>query len=170
MPETAGWAIGSRGERQTFCLGRFLGEILGPGTVVALMGEIGSGKTRLVQGIASGLEVPSWDRVCSPSFALIHEHRGRIPFYHMDFFRLTSGRFEPDLGLYDYFQGNGACVIEWADRIEDWLPSDRLDVRLTIHGHRKRCMAFWARGEQHQRILRALQRKVSRSVELKIAT
>lgn len=160
MSEAVEWTVLSRGERQTVQIGRELGVILEPGSIVALLGEMGSGKTRLVQGIAEGLKVPSSERVCSPSFALIHEHEGRIPLYHMDFFRLTSGSWETDLGLDDYLIGEGVCVIEWAERIEKWLPSDRLEVLLTICGARKRSIAFQAKGDRHVKYLMGLKEMV----------
>jgi tRNA threonylcarbamoyladenosine biosynthesis protein TsaE len=81
----------------------------------------------------------------------------------MDFFRLTSNGWEPDLGLEEYLMGEGVCVIEWADRIEKWLPLDRLEVLLTIHGPRKRGIAFHANGEGHLKYLRVLKQMVSRA-------
>jgi tRNA threonylcarbamoyladenosine biosynthesis protein TsaE len=150
----------SRGEGQTIRLGVSLGGLLQPGSVVALMGELASGKTRLAQGIAGGLGVPDSRRVSSPTFALIHEYGGRIPLYHMDFYRLASGRWEPDLGLEDYLWGEGACVIEWAERILDWLPEDRLEVRLSICGVRTREIAFAATGKLHRELLIALRHEL----------
>lgn len=142
--------------RQTLAMGRALGRLLGPGAVVALRGQLGSGKTTLIQGIAEGLEVPPRERVCSPSFVLIHEYEGRHPVYHMDFYRIAPGSWEPDLGIEDYLWGDGVCVIEWAERIESLLPSDHLSISMKIMGPRKREMAFIANGEQHRGILEAL--------------
>jgi tRNA threonylcarbamoyladenosine biosynthesis protein TsaE len=159
MSEVAVWSTMSLGENQTLRLGEILGENLGAGCVVALFGEMGSGKTRLVQGIARGLRVPSSNRVCSPSFALIHEYEGSVPLFHMDFFRLSSESLWADLGVDEYLLGEGICVIEWADRIDAWLPADRMEVWLTIHGPRKRGLAFRAYGDRHSRGLKAVMRE-----------
>ncbi len=157
MAEPDSLTVWTRGEGQTLMLGEALGRLLMPGAVVALRGGLGSGKTRLTQGIARGLDVSPSDRVSSPSFALIHEHAGRIRLYHMDFYRLAAGRWEPELGLEEYLLGDGACVIEWAERIEEMLHEERLDVFLAIQGARKRRIEFRARGERHRKMLIALQ-------------
>lgn len=162
MAEPDSLTVWTRGEGQTLGLGEALGRHLGTGAVVALRGELGSGKTRLVQGIARGLEVSPSDRVSSPSFALIHEHAGRIRLYHMDFYRLAAGGWEPDLGLEEYLLGDGACVIEWAERIEELLPQDRLDVFLTIEGASKRKIELVARGERHGKGVEALRKALDR--------
>jgi tRNA threonylcarbamoyladenosine biosynthesis protein TsaE len=143
----------SQGEEQTLKLGRVLGHVLEAGAVVALMGELGAGKTRLAQGIAEGLEVPRDQQVRSPSFALIHEHYGRLPLYHMDFYRLEAARWEPELGVEDYLWGWGVCVIEWADRIPELLPSDYLEIRIRTTGHEDREIRLIPHGEEHGRML-----------------
>ena len=74
----------------------------------------------------------------------------------MDFYRIPEGRWDPELGLEEYLWGNGACVIEWAERVLERLPDDRLEVRLTIEGTRKRRMEFVAKGPKHQAILDAI--------------
>jgi tRNA threonylcarbamoyladenosine biosynthesis protein TsaE len=139
-------------------LGRALGALLERGAVLALTGELGSGKTCLARGVARGLGVPASEPVSSPSFALIHQYGGRLPLYHMDFYRLRPGVWEPDLGLEEYLWGDGVCVVEWADRVSGALPADRLDVRLSIGGPRKREISMSARGEAHLRLLLALRR------------
>jgi tRNA threonylcarbamoyladenosine biosynthesis protein TsaE len=141
-------------------LGKALGQLLGAGAVVALRGDLGSGKTRLIQGIAEGLGVPPRERVCSPSFALIHEYRGRCPVYHMDFYRMETGSWEPDLGIEDYLWGDGVCVIEWAERIESLLPPDHLQVHLKIMGSRRRGLVFLAHGGRHGEILEGLRERL----------
>lgn len=161
MSEVKYWTTWSRGERQTILLGMILGRLLRPGSIVALHGELGSGKTRLTQGIAEGLEVAPSEIVSSPSFALIHEYQGRIPLYHMDFFRLQPNIWEPDLGIEEYLWGDGACVIEWVERMEAILPPDHLGIDLKILGPRKRQIDLRAEGERHRQILEALQREFS---------
>lgn len=114
---------------ETERLGERIGRALQAGSVVALIGDLGAGKTTLTKGIARGLEVP--DLVHSPTFTLIHEHRGRLPIYHFDLYRLDTPDQLDDLGYEEYFYGDGVCVIEWAEKIEKLLPDDRLEVRIT---------------------------------------
>lgn len=114
---------------ETESLGERIGRTLVPGVVVALIGELGAGKTTLTKGIARGLEVP--DLVHSPTFTLIHEHDGRVPVYHFDLYRLDTPEELDDLGYEDYFYGDGVCVVEWAEKIERLLPADRLEIRIT---------------------------------------
>lgn len=161
MHDEVSWAMITRGERQTIGIGKALGRMLQPGSVVALTGELGSGKTRFTQGIAVGLGVSPSDHVSSPSFALIHEYAGRIPLYHMDFYRLSADRWDPELGIEEYMWGGGACVIEWADRVLSILPDDRLDVELVIRSLRTREVRFRAGGEKHGLILEQFKRVTS---------
>ena len=92
------------------------------GDVLALAGDLGTGKTQFVKGLVAGLG--SDDEVTSPTFTLIHEYtRGRLPVYHLDFYRLNHRDELRQLGLEDYFNGEGVCVIEWADRFPEILPA-----------------------------------------------
>ncbi|MFQ6616081.1 MAG: tRNA (adenosine(37)-N6)-threonylcarbamoyltransferase complex ATPase subunit type 1 TsaE [Fidelibacterota bacterium] len=102
---------------------------LSPGDVVALEGELGSGKTTFIQGLAQGLGIP--DVVNSPTFKLVSEYEGRVTLYHLDFYRLESPRELVNLGLDHYLLGNGIAAIEWADRFPDLIPEGALSVRLT---------------------------------------
>ena len=111
---------------------KFAGE-LKEGDVLALVGELGAGKTRFVQGLAYGLGVPEKVFVRSPSFALINEYRGgRMPLYHFDFYRLERRCELGDLGMEEYLDGDGATVIEWADRFPGALPERARVVEFTI--------------------------------------
>lgn len=114
---------------ETERLGERIGRALEPVVVVALIGELGAGKTTLTKGIARGLQVP--DLVHSPTFTLIHEHKGRVPVYHFDLYRLETPEELDDLGYDDYFYGDGVCIVEWAEKIEKLLPADRLEIRIT---------------------------------------
>ncbi|HUV04356.1 MAG TPA: tRNA (adenosine(37)-N6)-threonylcarbamoyltransferase complex ATPase subunit type 1 TsaE [Armatimonadota bacterium] len=114
---------------ETELLGERIGEALEPGSVVALIGELGAGKTVLTKGIARGLRVA--DLVHSPSFTLIHEHMGRLPVYHFDLYRLKSPEEFEGLGPEGYFCGDGVSVIEWAEKAGDLLPPDRLEIRIS---------------------------------------
>ncbi len=120
----------SRSEEETIRLGEALADVLQPGDVVALFGELGSGKTRLVQGVCRGMGVA--EDVTSPSFTLINEYSGRMPVYHFDFYRLERLEEIAALGIDEYFDGPGVCLIEWAERALPLLPEPRLDVHLDI--------------------------------------
>ena len=109
----------SPAETQEFAA-RFAGEI-GPGSVVALKGELGAGKTQFVKGLAAALGCSA--AVASPTFTIIHEYPGgRLPVFHFDLFRLEDRESVARLGLDDYFFGDGVSVIEWADRFADFVP------------------------------------------------
>lgn len=93
---------------------------LGPGDVLALVGDLGAGKTCFVQGLAEGLKVTG--PVSSPTYTLVNEYSGRLPLYHMDVYRLNDPEEALDFGLNEYLYGQGVTVIEWADRLGDLLP------------------------------------------------
>lgn len=119
----------TRSPEETQELGERIGEALEPGSVIALIGDLGAGKTMITKGIARGLGVPGL--IHSPTFTLIHEHVGRLPIYHFDLYRLNSPNELEDLGAESYFYGEGVSVIEWAERAGDTLPADRLEIRIT---------------------------------------
>ncbi len=116
---------------ETYELGRGLGLRLVPGDVVALIGELGSGKTCLIQGLCAGLEVE--DDVTSPTFTLINQYRGRTTVYHFDLYRIDAAGALLDLGYEDYlYGGEGVCLIEWADKFPDFLPASCIELRIEI--------------------------------------
>ena len=104
---------------------------LNPGDVVALIGDLGVGKTCLTQGIARGAGVCQDETVNSPSYILINEYEGKIPIYHIDLYRLERLEDIVALGLEDYFGGDGICVIEWGDRMGELLPESHIQVIIT---------------------------------------
>ena len=120
--------IVSRSPEETFDWGRRLAGFLRKGDVVALYGELGSGKTVFVQGVCVGLGVETY--VTSPSFVLVQEYEGRVGVVHVDFYRLTSTEAVEALGMDEYFDGERVCLIEWAERGEKFLPAERFSVRL----------------------------------------
>lgn len=107
-------------ERATMKLAERFGRTLGSGDVVALVGDLGAGKTVFAKGIASALGVV--EAVSSPTFVLIHEYAGTLPLYHMDLYRLTGEREILDIGVEDYFYGDGVSVVEWAEKLGPRLP------------------------------------------------
>ncbi len=123
---------------ETRLFGENLGELALPGDVIGLDGDLGAGKTTLTQAIAKGLQVPESCYVTSPSFAIFHEYPGRMPLYHMDFYRLQDVSEVEDLGLEEYFYLSGLTVIEWSGRGGDLLPADRLQLSIENPGDDRR--------------------------------
>jgi tRNA threonylcarbamoyladenosine biosynthesis protein TsaE len=121
--------LNSQSPEQTQLLGSYLGEIAQKADVFLLVGELGTGKTCLVQGIARGLDVKEY--AFSPSFVIVREYHGRLPLYHVDFYRLEHVEEIADLGLEEYLYGNGVCVVEWAEKGLKVLPVDNLLI--TMH-------------------------------------
>ncbi len=119
----------SRTEEETIACGRELGKRLVPGSIVALKGSLGAGKTTLVKGIASGLGIE--DEVTSPTFTIISEYEGSMPLYHMDLYRIASLEEFEDLGSDEMLFGRGVCVIEWSEKVESILPP-HITVTITV--------------------------------------
>jgi tRNA threonylcarbamoyladenosine biosynthesis protein TsaE len=120
-------------EEDTLEIARALGEILVPGDVVALTGELGAGKTLFCKGVgeASGI---SPDRIVSPSFTIVTEHRGRVTLDHVDVYRLSSEAEALDIGLDEVLGGDRVCVVEWAEKIRSLLPNECIRVTFLISG------------------------------------
>jgi tRNA threonylcarbamoyladenosine biosynthesis protein TsaE len=147
-----GWAYDSRSPDATVRLGHQIGTALEGGEVVALYGDIGTGKTTLVRGMAAGIGAPP-QAVTSPTFVLIHEYRGRLRLAHADLYRITDPDELRHTGLIDYFDGSTVVVIEWAERAGDTLPSDRLQIRLSHEAPSVRHIVMSALGSDAKRLL-----------------
>ncbi len=113
---------------ETRRLGRETGLAASPGGLCTLAGELGAGKTVFAQGIAEGLGVT--EPVSSPTFTILQVYEGRMPFYHFDVYRIGDIEEMEEIGYGECFYGEGFCLIEWADRIEELLPEERLDIRI----------------------------------------
>jgi tRNA threonylcarbamoyladenosine biosynthesis protein TsaE len=142
----------------TRALGRALGEAAMPGTVLALSGELGAGKTQLAKGVAVGLGIETV--VNSPTFVLMNEHVGRLRLFHVDAYRLGDPEEAAAAGLLDDRAASGVVVVEWADRLDGWLPDERLDVRIDpVAGEpSSRLLAWTAHGPDHERLATAMAR------------
>ncbi|MCY4403372.1 MAG: tRNA (adenosine(37)-N6)-threonylcarbamoyltransferase complex ATPase subunit type 1 TsaE [Candidatus Poribacteria bacterium] len=116
---------------ETQAIGEKLGKRLKPGDVIALIGDLGSGKTCLTQGIARGVGIAQNEVVSSPSYILINEYKGNIPIYHIDLYRLETAAEISDLGLGEYIDSDGICIIEWAERMENGLPNTCITIHIT---------------------------------------
>jgi tRNA threonylcarbamoyladenosine biosynthesis protein TsaE len=125
---------------ETRHLGVRLGRALAAGDVVALVGPLGSGKTTFAQGVAEGLEVPAARHVASPTFALVNEHPGRVPFVHADLYRIERPEELRELGLEAGYD-QAATAIEWADRFPGVIPADHLEIRFTAMDAGRRLVA-----------------------------
>jgi tRNA threonylcarbamoyladenosine biosynthesis protein TsaE len=139
-------------------LGARIGAAAEPGDVVCLTGDLGSGKTTLTQGIAVGLGADAHGTVVSPTFTIIAEHAGgRIPLFHFDLYRLSGPDDLADIGFDHYLEAGGLTVIEWPERAEATLPSDRLDISLSFaSGIDRRRLIFNSSGSRSGRLLEAL--------------
>jgi tRNA threonylcarbamoyladenosine biosynthesis protein TsaE len=142
----------TRSAAETRALGRALGTASVPGTVLALVGPLGAGKTQLAKGVAEGLGVRSV--VNSPTFVLMNEHQGRLRLFHIDAYRLDDPQDAVAAGLLDERQAAGVTVVEWADRLEGWLPDARLEITLAPVGddERSRSVGWQAHGPDHARL------------------
>lgn len=149
--------IQSKNLSDTEKLGRFLGETAGPGEIICLDGDLGAGKTTLSQAIARGLAVPENCYVTSPSFAILHEYEGRIPMYHMDFYRLHDASDVFDLGFEEYFYLSGLTVIEWAKRAFEILPEERLSLEILQDNDETRTIIIHATNIFQKRLLKILE-------------
>ncbi|MFO0802431.1 MAG: tRNA (adenosine(37)-N6)-threonylcarbamoyltransferase complex ATPase subunit type 1 TsaE [Gemmataceae bacterium] len=137
----------------TEAFGRRLGEWLFPGAVIALVGTLGAGKTHLVRAVAEGLGAnPA--AVNSPTFVLIQEYAGRLPIYHFDAYRLATEREFAELGTNEYFEGDGVCLVEWADKVEQTLPAEHLRIAIDVLDAERRRFNLTAHGERYERLLR----------------
>ncbi len=111
---------------ETYALGKKLGEEVKPGAVYCLSGDLGVGKTVFTKGFAVGLGVT--DTVNSPTFTIVQVYNGRLPFYHFDVYRIEEPEEMEEIGYEDYFYGDGACMIEWAELIEELIPANAVKV------------------------------------------
>jgi len=112
--------------------------------VIALKGELGSGKTAFVQGMGRGLNVPENCYITSPTFTLINEYPGRLNLFHIDLYRLADTLEVEDIGLFDIFNDKGVVAIEWAEKIGNDLPKKRMEVCIEITSDHSRTFTFTA--------------------------
>lgn len=141
---------------QTQLLGSYLGKLAQKADIFLLIGELGTGKTCLVQGIARGLDVKEY--AFSPSFVILREYHGRLPLYHIDFYRLDRIEEIADLGLEEYFYGDGVCVVEWAEKGLQVVPRDKLliTIQYISASQTERSICLKPQGERYQELLEQL--------------
>ena len=156
------FAVITQSPGETLRLGRLLGEILPPGSFVALVGGLGAGKTLLAKGIAGGLGVEDEREVTSPSFVLVNEYRGRIPVFHLDLYRLESFAAVEGIGWDEFVCGPGVTLVEWADKVKEDLPEERIEVHLQWVSEEKRKLNFCGKGTSAEKIIAKLQHRWKR--------
>ena len=141
---------------QSWRIGELLGLRLGAGDTVCLYGDLGAGKTSFSYGIAVGLEVKE-QYITSPTFTFVNEYQGRVPFYHIDLYRLNDPGELESIGFEEYLNSDGVTVIEWAERAEHALPEECFNVYLSYVDENSREIGFLAEGERYERLLQEIQ-------------
>jgi tRNA threonylcarbamoyladenosine biosynthesis protein TsaE len=144
----------SHSPEQTQQFGNCLGKLAQAGDVLLLTGNLGSGKTCLTQGIAWGLDIKEY--AFSPSFVIVREYHGRLPLYHIDFYRLDHVEEIVDLGLDEYLYGKGVCVVEWAEKGMAVLPEEHLLINLGYISDTERNISLEPKGKRYTQLLKTL--------------
>ncbi len=149
--------VESRSPHETKAWGRRLASLLQGGELLGLIGELGAGKTCFIKGLAHGLSLREED-ILSPTFTMIQEHRGRVPLYHIDLYRLEQATLD-DLGLREYLFSEGVAAVEWFERLSEAPEIDYLAVRIGYEGANNRRIEFAASGARHAAIIEQLKRR-----------
>ena len=147
---------------ETKKLGEKIGTLLKAGMVFALTGDLGSGKTSFVQGLAKGLDVPDDYYITSPSYTLINEYPGRHSLLHVDLYRLGDPIDFEDIGLYEILDDNGVVAIEWANKIQPELLSDHIAIQFEISKDESRIIYITAYGLEGANLLKRLEKSATR--------
>ena len=148
------WTSGSVDQTQQLAVQ--IGRLVQPGSAIALVGELGSGKTAFVQGLARGLQVPENMPVTSPSFTLINEYPGRCRLIHIDLYRIETASDLQELGLAELLYGDGVTAIEWAERLAQDLPDEHLLIELKIIDDETRQILIRASGSKSKLLLQKI--------------
>ncbi len=151
----------SAAPEQTLALGEAVGRHARAGDLLALVGELGAGKTLFVGGLARGLGVDPATPVSSPTFTIMHRYAGRLPLYHIDLYRLDTPAALYDVGLEEWLDGDGVAAVEWADHGWEILPRERLVVRFHQTGETTRAIDLQPDGDRYRRLIEELARDVS---------
>jgi len=141
---------------RTMNLGEEIGSLAHQGSIIALCGDLGTGKTVLAKGIAVGLDITAI--VTSPTFVILNEYEGGYPFYHFDIYRLNAPEEMYELGYEEYFYGDGVTAIEWAQKLGDLLPEEYLRVELKVMGESDREITFIPFGQKYVQLVEGLRK------------
>jgi len=145
--------VTTRSPEETRAFGRSVGAALKGPMILLLNGELGSGKTVFVQGLAEGLEIPGATEVTSPSFALIHEHQGRLPLFHVDLYRLERETDLDGLGLEEILESRAVVAVEWGERLPPRGIRDHVSVSFEIVSDTERGIVLTGKGASAKTIL-----------------
>ncbi len=160
MGNCCNYKITTYSVKDTKKLGEKIGKRLKGKIVLALTGDLGSGKTSFVQGLARGLEVPNDYYITSPSYTLINEYPGRHPLFHVDLYRLEDPVDFEDIGLYDILDDNYVVAIEWADRIRQELLPDYVTIKFEMSGDTSREICMSAHGVNSVNLLKEIKNRL----------
>jgi tRNA threonylcarbamoyladenosine biosynthesis protein TsaE len=141
---------------ETRALGETTGKHLDPGTVLALTGDLGSGKTAFVQGLAKGLDVPDNYYITSPTYTLINEYPCRYHLFHIDLYRIENYTDFDDIGLYEILRSDGVVAIEWADKLPKNLLTEYLAIHIDILNNESRKISIAAHGLRGENLIRKI--------------
>ena len=150
------WSVASRSSVQTRSWGGKLGKLLKGGEIIGLVGELGTGKTCFVRGMAEGLDVGPDAWIRSPTFTLINEYHGRLPVYHIDLYRVGSREELEGLNLREYLYSDGVSVVEWFEHLPADEVNEYLEVKLAYANGNKRQLMFTPRGKRYEQIMESL--------------
>jgi tRNA threonylcarbamoyladenosine biosynthesis protein TsaE len=150
------WSVVSRSSAQTRSWGGKLGNLLKGGEIIGLVGELGTGKTCFVRGMAKGLDVGPDAWIRSPTFTLINEYHGRLPVYHIDLYRVGSREELEGLNLREYLYSDGVSVVEWFEHLPADEVNEYLEVKLAYANGNKRQLMFAPRGKRYEQIVEGL--------------
>ncbi len=146
------YIVKTNNTEETLQFSKELAQRLQPGDVITLEGDLGAGKTTFTKGLAVGLDITK--NVSSPTFTIIKEYNGRLPLYHMDVYRLEDS-YE-DLGFDEYFEGQGVTVVEWAHLIEEQLPNELLQIKITHGEENTRILTITPIGKRYEMLCKEL--------------
>jgi len=144
----------TRSAEETIDCARRIGRLLRAGDTVALIGELGAGKTVFTKGIAEGLRVKDPRYVNSPTFVIVKEHKGTVPLYHIDVYRLNGTGSRDTIPYGEYFYGDGVTVVEWADKILPLLPREHIKVKVSFKTENTRQLTITGIGKRYRALIR----------------
>lgn len=145
---------------ETLSLGNNIGQMLNTGTIIALTGDLGSGKTSFVQGLAKGLDVSERYYITSPTFTLINEYPGRYRLFHIDLYRIEDPLELDELGFYEIIDSNSVTAIEWADKLLNEFTSGYLNIKFKILDDQSRRINITAYGQENINLIKKLELKI----------
>jgi tRNA threonylcarbamoyladenosine biosynthesis protein TsaE len=157
------FSVNTSSPERTWEVGQLVGTLLEAGDTICLYGDLGAGKTNFAYGIAKGMGVKE-QYVTSPTFSFVNEYHGRLPLYHMDLYRIKHVEELEGIGFKDYIRSDGVTVIEWADRAEDELPSERLSVYLSHLDEHGREIGFLGEGDRYEQLVGKIRLQIAAAV------